>query len=230
VLASVLSSPAVFAVARPSDASGSTVAVAARAEHSRGMHDGPAPLAIPFPIGNRAADLLRRHASGDRQAFAELVSDHQDAAFATAYGILGDRSLAGDIVQDAFLRLLRDNHGYQTERPFRPWFMQIVRNLAIDQCRRRRPVEGVERLADVTAAEAPGAVDHVELRRRVTEVLGELPEKYRVILVMRELEGVAAEAIANHFDLDYATTRWRLHQARKLFRAAWLARFPEDTP
>ena len=185
------------------------------------------PVGDPDPApGERAALQLRRHADGDRGAFAELVADHHGAAFATAARILGDADLAADVVQEAFLRVLRHGERFDETRPFRPWLLQIVRNLAIDALRRRRRHQDVDRLGDL-AAPAAGC-DGVELRACVATVLADLPEKYRVLIVLRELEGVPAEAIAERIGIDYGTTRWRLHEARRLFRAAWISRYGED--
>ena len=68
-----------------------------------------------------------------------------------------------------------------------------------------------------------------ELRERVAQVLTDLPEKYRSIIVMREMEGTPAEDIAKAIGVDYSTTRWRLHQARLLFRQAWISRFGKES-
>lgn len=189
--------------------------------------------AVPIPTrdvdgipGERAAAQLRRHAAGDRGAFAELVADHQGAAFATAVRIVVDADLAGDVVQEAFLRVLRHGDRYDAKRPFRPWLMQIVRNLAIDSLRRRRHHHDVAHIGERAAPDA--ASDQGELRACVATVLGDLPEKYRLLIVMRELEGVAVETIAEQIAVDYGTTRWRLHEARRLFRAAWIRRYGED--
>jgi RNA polymerase sigma-70 factor (ECF subfamily) len=184
-----------------------------------------AAAAVPADPRDRAADQLRRYALGDEAGFAELIADHQQAAFATAARILGDRDQAGDVVQEAFLRVLRAADRFEGGRPFRPWLLQIVRNLAIDCLRRRRRQEGVDRLAEAPAPDAPSDGERADLRARVALVLAELPEKYRILLVMRELEAMPAEDIAAQLALDYGTTRWRLHQARRLFRDAWCARF-----
>ena len=183
----------------------------------------PTPIDDPGRVpGERAALQLRRHAAGDQGAFAELVADHHGASFATAARILGDAELAGDVVQEAFLRVLRHGERFDESRPFRPWLLQIVRNLAIDALRRRRHHQDVDRLGDLAAP--PVGADRAELRACVATVLHDLPEKYRVLIILRELEGVAAEAIAEQIGVDYGTTRWRLPEARRLFRDAWIRR------
>ena len=177
----------------------------------------------------RAGDLLSRFAAGDERAFEHLVADHQDAAFGFARRIVGDGELARDVVQEAFIRVLRHHAHFTGGRSFRTWLLHIVRNLAIDGLRRRRPHVSCEYL-DHLAEIGRDVGDSADLRARVATVLGELPEKYREILVMREMDGLPAEDIAVIIGVDYGTTRWRLHQARKLFREGWLARWPEEQP
>jgi RNA polymerase sigma factor (sigma-70 family) len=185
--------------------------------------------ASPQTIAGVDAELVARFARGDDAAFAELVAAHQDAAFSFARRLLGDGELARDVIQEAFLRILRHHRAYDPARPFRAWLLHIVRNLAIDALRRRRPHAG-EAVLDQLAADplGPSASERDELRDRVATVLAELPAKYRELIVMREMEGMPAEEIATIIGVDYGTTRWRLHKARGLFRDAWRARFGED--
>ncbi len=184
--------------------------------------------ADPIPAMPETADPavehLRRWRQGDDQAFAALVREHQEAVFACAWRILNDRDAAADAVQEAFLRVVRHADRYDG-RPFRPWVMEITRNLAIDALRARRCAADVSQLP-LTAPEIKH-IDH-DLRANVAEILATLPDKYRIPLIMRELEGMAAEAVAAALGVGYDLTRWRLHEARRRFRVAWLARFGEE--
>ncbi len=186
--------------------------------------------AAPVPGGaTRDAELLERYAGGDRAAFDELVNAHQEAAYTAAWRILGDGETAHDVVQEAFLRILRHHERFDASKSFRTWLLSIVRNLAIDSLRRRRRLVRPEHLADASAPAASSPLEAAELRERVAMVLDDLPEKYRSIIVMREMEGMPAENIARDIGVDYSTTRWRLHQARQLFRQAWVARFGKES-
>jgi len=182
------------------------------------------------PAASRAAALLDRFAHGDEAAFTELVAEYQPVALMVAARVVGSRNdVVEDVVQEAFMRVLRHQGRFDPARPFRAWLLAIVRNLAIDALRRRRPQAGPEAAAQLEdqGGAAGHALDGAELRQRVAEILSGLPEKYRDLLVMREMEGRPAETIAQELGLDYGTTRWRLHQARTLFRAAWTKRFGE---
>lgn len=157
--------------------------------------------------------------SGDDAAFAALVEAHQDAAFATAWCITRDHEVASDVMQEAFLRVLRHADRYDG-RPFRPWLMEIVRHLAIDHLRTRRPHVDVQEFQPVTVpADLDAAAD---LRHRVAVVLGQIPEPYRQTLAMRELEDCSMEDIAREQGITGNLVRWRLHEARKRFRETWI--------
>jgi len=173
-----------------------------------------------------AAAQLAAWRAGDDQAFAALVQDHQAYAWSVATRILGDADGAADAVQEAFLRVVRHAERFDGRRAFRPWLGEIVRNLAIDLLRKRRPHADVDTIA-VVAAPADVGPDP-ELRGRVAAILAELPEQYRIPLAMRELEGLGADEVARQLGVDYALCRWRIHEGRRRFRLAWTARFGED--
>lgn len=174
------------------------------------------------------ARLLQRYVEGDEEALAVLVADYQTVAFWVARHAVGDDDIATDIVQDAFVRVLRKPDLYDPQRPFKAWFLQIVRNLAVDHLRRRRPTSSTEVAAVMPGPVAPDRVEHAELHHRIQTVLADVPEKYRELLIWRDVEEIPAEDIAEMIDVGYATTRWRIHHARKLFKKAWRSRYGDS--
>ena len=204
--------------------------------HGRPM-ESPAPAPAEIPVQPAApadeAALLRRFAGGDDGAFAELVGRYQQLAYVVACRITLHDDLGYDVVQEAFLRCLRHRGRFDTSKAFKPWLLQIVRHLAIDALRIQRRIDAgtsasaaLERVE--TSADPSAGTRRAELRSRVASVLASLPEKYSDILIMREMEDLPAEEIARQINVDYGTTRWRLHEARRLFRAAWVARFGDQ--
>ncbi len=181
---------------------------------------GPAVAAI-----SQEGRTLRRYAEGDRGALDELILTYQESAYWQALRYVRDEQSALDVVQEAFIRVLDHAGDYDPHRPFKSWFLQIVRNLSVDWLRRRR--------REVSCAEVVREVDHDpaagldigEYDQRVHSVLASLPDKYGRLLRWRELEEVRADAIAERIDVGYKTTRWRIHQARKLFRREWERRY-----
>jgi RNA polymerase sigma-70 factor, ECF subfamily len=187
--------------------------------------------AMPEPL-TVETQLLRRFVAGDDLAFTELVGRYQQLAYVVACRITCRDDLALDVVQEAFLRCLRHRDRFDPDKAFKPWLLQIIRHLAIDALRIQRRIDaGTSANADLERAATTGdpgsALDAQDVRSRVASVLASLPEKYRDLLIMREMEGQAAEDIARETGIDYGTTRWRLHEARRLFRTAWVARFGE---
>lgn len=181
--------------------------------------------AMPDPTPE--ALLLRRYADGDEEALDELVLAHQEQAFWVARHTVGNDELANDLVQDAFVRVLHKSDQYDETRPFKAWFLQIVRNLAIDHLRRRK-AQTVQILAETASVDAETRVEQGELAANIQLVLDSLPPRYRELIVLRDVEGLGPDEIAVMMDADYGTTRWRIHQARKRFRMAWVERFGLD--
>lgn len=200
-----------------------------RLNHARPM-DATAAVCPDDAVPADEAALLERFASGDDVAFSELVRRYQQLAYVVACRVTLRDDLALDVVQEAFLRCLRHRTRFELGRAFKPWLLQIVRHLAIDVLRSQRRIDAGtaagSALETATTTSDPSAGTQAgEMRTRVAAILASLPEKYRDLLVMREMEGLPAETIAEQLALDYGTTRWRLHEARRLFRVAWVARF-----
>ena len=106
--------------------------------------------------------------------------------------------------------------------------MQIVRNLSIDFLRRDK-VKTQQEIVEL-AGEAPqeAHIERLEMRERIDFILQQLPEHYRELIGMRDIQGLSPQDIAEIIDVDYGTTRWRIHQARKHFRKHWIEHFGEE--
>jgi RNA polymerase sigma-70 factor (ECF subfamily) len=141
---------------------------------------------------------------------------------------LNDGELAKDVVQEAFVRVFKNIHRFDPSKNFYTWLYQIVVNLSIDFLRKRASTraaaldemgEGIR-----TARSRKGPVDsgpREDTRRRVREALDVLPTRYKVVLSLRDIEGFSCEEIAEIVHCKNSTVRWRIHQARKLFKAVW---------
>ncbi len=129
------------------------------------------------------------------------------------------------------MRLLRRHDSYDATRSnFRAWFLQVVRNMAIDHLRRAK-VRRPEPLYEMPGGVAQGeGMEQGETRERIRAVMAALPEHYRELLILREVEGISPQDLAAMTESDYGTTRWRIHQARKLFREEWRRRYGEEQP
>ena len=170
-------------------------------------------------------EWIERSRYGDEQAFASLVEKYQDRAIAIARKFVLSEEPARDVAQEAFLRVYRNLHRYDPKHRFYTWFYRIVVHLAIDRTRRRKRVQELlrQRAQEPTrAVDSPSApLEQSDLRGQVESVLSGLPEKYRVLLVLRDLEGFTSKEISEISGSNHATVRWRLHRARQIFRESW---------
>lgn len=190
--------------------------------------------AIPAGVARLAGDgqvadseLVRRALDGEADAFSALVARHQKRAFWIAFHLVGKAEDARDVTQEAFLRLHRCLRQYDFARNFSTWFHRILTNLAIDHLRKHRHAAGAASLEDFPGGfaddrEAGIAVwERAERRALVQKVLDALDPRFRAVLVMRDLQGMAAQEIAPILGITHSTVRWRLHRARQMFQGHW---------
>ncbi len=168
---------------------------------------------------------VKRTLEGDGEAFRELVEHYQDRAFRISLGVLGNREEARDTAQEAFFRVFRSLHRFQFGQNFYTWLYRIVVNLSIDALRKRGQDRQVplEDLKESVSVECPpdSNLARQEVTRRVKSLLQRLPPKYKVVLVLRDIEELGCLEIGRIVGCTHATARWRLHKARKMFKELW---------
>ena len=165
---------------------------------------------------------IQRLKRGDPGGLEVLVRKHQVRAVRTAYLIVRERALAEDVVQGAFVKAYERINRFDETRPFGPWFTKVVVNDAIKAASRRERTishsgEG-EDLISCLADPASGPEDlaeEEETRRRVWEVLAELPPAQRAAVVQRYYLGMSEKEMADEGASPPGTIKWRLHAAKK---------------
>jgi RNA polymerase sigma-70 factor (ECF subfamily) len=168
------------------------------------------------------ADLVSRARRGDGAAFAELIRRHERLALGVAYGVLNDAQLSGDVVQEAFLKAWRRLGDLTQAGCFASWLCGIVRNLSVDQRRRRRlAVCGIEEArgeADGRAREPVEEMNRRELGERVTAALATLDETTRSAVVLRYYEDLSSREIGEMLGLSSAAIDMRLMRGRQALK------------
>jgi RNA polymerase sigma-70 factor (ECF subfamily) len=184
----------------------------------------------------RDRELIVRAQRGDGGAFRELVERHRRRAFAIAVGLVRDEEDASEIVQEAFLRVYRGLPAFNGAASFFTWLYRIVKNLSIDLMRRpawqrELALEEVDAGFDACLDEAdPGDI----LRRReiavhIEAALQALPPYHRGVILMREVEGMSYEEMAEVMGVSKGTIMSRLFHARKKLQRTLVACYSETT-
>ena len=174
------------------------------------------------------SDLVAKAKRGDRDAFRTLFERYHRRAYGLAYGVLRHQDDALDVVQDAFIKAHKHLDKFEGNSSFYTWLYRIVMNLAIDHLRKHRRVAPVELDEQHLAAATddsllpkllggnPGrALMDKEIRARIDAALEELSENHRAVLIMRELEGLSYEEMAQAMNCSKGTIMSRLFHARK---------------
>jgi RNA polymerase sigma-70 factor (ECF subfamily) len=157
-------------------------------------------------------DLLRACRDGDRDAFARLFDICRDRVYAIAYGISNDRSVAADVSQEVFMKLLTRLPQFDARSSFATWLYRIVVNTAIDHRRSgRRVVALPASLEDGRRQDDDYARE--QRRVRVERAVRRLPPKLRSPLVLRHVEGLAYGDIARVLGVSIGTVASRLSRA-----------------
>jgi RNA polymerase sigma-70 factor, ECF subfamily len=190
--------------------------------------------------------LVRRAQSGETAAFEALVRRHERRIFTFAYRMVGERTEAEDMAQEVFLKAYRGLHGFRGASRFSTWLHAIAAHhcasyLSARKRRRERetPPPNVAGRCDGNAAAswdgmrdaAPGpdaALEGRDLRQRLETALAELSTEHRLVVVLRDVQGLSYEEIAATLAIEMGTVRSRLHRARMALRAALAPHVAEE--
>lgn len=183
--------------------------------------------------------------AGGQQAFELLVRTHGGRLLRTARRILLNEEDARDAVQDAYLSAVRSLDGFKGEAELSSWLHRIAINAALIKLRtrrrvRERPIEellpgfradGEHREPIHSWAEPCGAnLERRELQDLVHAAIARLPEDYRVILSLRDLEGIDTKETADLLAISVDAVKTRLHRARQALRTLLDPQLRGDTP
>lgn len=167
--------------------------------------------------------------------FEQLVAEYADRLYRVALRITASPADAEDALQEAFLAALEHWQSFRGEASPATWLYRIAVNAAISRQRqkRRRPVEPLE-AADEAAVQAPpwgGDVSRRaelnELQREIEKGIATLPEEHRIVLILRDAEGMSTAEVAEILQISEANVKSRLHRARFALRD-YLAAYQTD--
>lgn len=185
---------------------------------------------------DRARDLqlVDSARKGDRQAFGKLVERYQRRVYALAFGILRNREDAWDVAQEAFVKAYRNLDRFEGTAAFYTWLYRIAYNLSIDTLREKRRrdnvdleetrkvEEALEREGRLPTGNPDETAQRKELATVIENAMAKLSEKHRAIIVLREIEGLAYEEMAEVLGISKGTVMSRLFHARQNLQALLL--------
>ena len=172
------------------------------------------------------AECVRRVQQGDTDSFEVLVRRHEKAIFNLVYRLLGNYDEAAEVAQEVFLSAFKSIHQFRGEANFSTWLYRIGLNHASTRRKslqtsqqRHIPLDGTEVIAE-GAVDPAKNVEHKEIQQRVQQALNSLdPEDARIVL-LRDLQDIPYEDVAEMLDIPVGTVKSRLHRARQALRTS----------
>ncbi|MFN2115384.1 MAG: RNA polymerase sigma factor [Anaerolineae bacterium] len=164
--------------------------------------------------------------AGDRDAFEQLVEAYSKPVYNLAFRMLGNGRDAEDASQEAFLRAYRALGSYDRSRPFSTWLLSITAHHCIDRLRRRKgneiSLDGLPTWRWVPAAtiDPERSAERADQADRVRQLLDDLPESYRLVVVLRYWHDLGYSEIASVIGESESAVKSRLHRARRQLAAA----------
>jgi RNA polymerase sigma-70 factor (ECF subfamily) len=176
-------------------------------------------------------DLMARVADDDERSYTELVRRFQGRVTNLISRVLNDRNGADDLTQEVFVRVFVHRRNYRRGSKFSTWIFTIAANLAKNEIRRRVRRrnwfsldaltevlhDSMSQLADKTEGREAG-MEREQLQGEVGRAIATVPEKYRLALVLRDIEGLAYEEIAEVLGVPGGTVRSRINRARSMLK------------
>jgi len=185
------------------------------------------------------SELLLHYMEGDEAAFGEIVNRYKDSLYAFLRQFLNRMDLVEDVFQETFLQLFNSRESFDPDRPLRPWLFTIAANKAKDALRKAQrtsavPIGAISDEQDMSFDEmlntlsSNNSIPYDELERnetaaRVNEVIGNMPENLRQILLMAYFQRFSYKQMADALSIPIGTVKSRLHAAIARFAKDWKA-------
>jgi len=183
--------------------------------------------ALPFPTLSDS-EIVRRVRAGDLASFEILIRRHNQRLYRAARAILRDETEVEDVMQQAYINAFTHLHQFEERSRFSTWLTRIAVNEAIG--RRQRMQQATHANGDevATATSPQPTPEHLayagELKQLLEEAVDGLPDAYRVVFMLRDIEGLSTSETGEALDLGDEAVKTRLHRARAMLRHAVASR------
>ncbi len=179
-------------------------------------------MPVEQPSPEALESLIQQCLQGDQVAWEAIVRQHRRKVFNLAYKFVGKHDEAEDLTQDIFLKIFKSLHTFDRRANFQTWLISVSRNLCIDHYRSvRKERETIDRDVDANeltpASREPGPMAALEQRDRIgllREALAALPDALRTAVVLRDLQELSYQEIADRLQLPEGTVKSRINRGR----------------
>ncbi|HEY8350494.1 MAG TPA: sigma-70 family RNA polymerase sigma factor [Clostridia bacterium] len=181
--------------------------------------------------------LISKAKAGDVEAFEQLIEAYQKKVYNLALRMTGNQDDAADLAQEAFIRVFRSISGFKEQSSFSTWVYRITTNVCLDEIRKRknRKVISIDEEIHMDDGDIKRQViseeplpdelaEREELRSIVNAAINSLPEDQRIVLTLRDLNGLSYDEIAKILDCPGGTVKSRINRARQALRNVLSAR------
>lgn len=180
--------------------------------------------------------LIRRAQNGDAEAFEQIMAPLEKRVYGLAYRITNNREDAFDCTQEVMMRAFRSISDYRFQGAFTTWVFRITTNVCLDMIRRRRvkPYVSLDAIHDngmLFANRAENPLDEIirnDLSNDLHRCIARLPLDYRVIIVLRDIQGLSYDEISQVLKLNLGTVKSRIYRARERIRKMMYKRHGKD--
>lgn len=175
--------------------------------------------------------------NGDLIAFEELVNRYKNRVFSIVYRMMGQYQEAEDVTQEVFINVYEKLYQFDAEKKFAPWIYRIASNTSISALRKKKNIVVVD-FDDVQQVAYENSIagesynpqhlyEREELKGLIEEAIMELPENYRMVIMLRYQMDLDNQEIANVLDISKENIEVRIHRARKALRQIMQKRWEE---
>lgn len=175
--------------------------------------------------------LIEKSKNGDIQSFEKLIEKYQVVAFNIAYKMIGNKEDASDIAQEALIKVFKSLKNFRGDSSFSTWFYRIVTNKCIDEIRKMKKVkvysldkefetdDGSYNIEISDNKYLPDRLYEIKEKKELIQAaLKRVPEKYRTVLILRDMQGFAYEEISEITNNPLGTIKSRISRGRSLLK------------
>ena len=182
-------------------------------------------------MGQNEQLLLEKAKAGDIAAFEELIEGYQKRIYNLAYRILGNYEDAGDMAQEALIRIFRSIANFKEQSYFSTWVYRITTNVCLDEIKKRKNKKVISLDEEIRMEDGEmkrqimsddlqpdAAAELEELRTFVSDAINSLPEDQRLVITLRDIQGLSYEEISSVLDCPSGTVKSRINRARQALK------------